>query len=177
MMLVKRKLSEVPKNSTVYYLDKPFVSRGCVDDLALLSSLDNRIHITLPADTELDYESNMEALVNKLQNEMEEYEGRLADLLDKENAQTAQDSVRILGGRLTSWFIKRSILGHFTYEALYCEYDVDREIRNQKLLKVKDLLHRLYVAYDDIDTEVELAIPSVIEKAIERVLEEECTDD
>ena len=176
-MLVKRKLSEVPKDSTVYYLDKPFVSRGCVDDLALLSSLDNRVHITLPADTELDYESNMEALVNKLQNEMEEYEGRLADLLDKENAQTAQDSVRILGGRLKSWFIKRRILGHFTYEALYCEYDADREIRNQKLLKVKDLLHRLYVAYDDIDTEVELAIPSVIEKAIEQVLEAECADD
>ena len=177
MMLVKRKLGEVPKNSTVYYLDKPFVSRGCVDDLALLSSLDNRVHITLPADTELDYESNMEALVNKLQNEMEEYEGRLADLLDKENAQTAQDSVCILGGCLTSWFIKRSILGHFAYEALHCEYDVDREIRNQKLLKVKDLLHKVYIAYDDIDTEVELAIPSVIEKAIEQVLEEECADD
>lgn len=177
MLLIREKLSEVPKDGVVYYLDEPFVSRGCIDDLALLSSLDNRVHITLPADTELNYESNMEALVNKLRNEMEEYEGRLADLLDKENAQASRDSVYILGNCLTSWFIQRSILVHFTHEALCCEYDADRETRNQKLLKVKDLLHKLYIAYDDIDTEVELAIPSVIEKAIEQVLEEECAND
>lgn len=176
-MLVKRKLSEVPKGSTVYYLNTSFVSRGCVDNLALLSSLDNRVHITLPADTELDGESNMEALVNKLQNEMEEYEGRLADRLDRGNAQTSLDSVRILQGCLKTWFIERSIFDYFDYEAKYCDYDKDREVRNQKLLKIKKLLNKLTEAYYDIDPHIELPIPCVIEIAVEQVLEEECTND
>lgn len=176
-MLVRRKLSEVPKNSTVYYLDKPFVNRGCIDDLALLSSLDNRVHITLPADTELDYESNMEALANKIQDEMEEYESWLADRLDRENAQTSLDSVCILRGHLTSWFVRQRILGYFTHEAMCCDYDPDRETRNQKLLKIEKLLDKLHEAYCDIDINMELAIPNVIKAAIKDVLEEECTND
>lgn len=176
-MLVRRKLSEVPKNSTVYYLDKPFVSRGCVDDLALLSSLDNRVHITLPADTELDYESNMEALANKIQDEMEEYESWLADYLDRKNAQTSLDSVCILQGHLVSWYVRRSICTYFVHEAMCCDCDLDREIRNQKLLKIEKLLDKLYEVCRDSNIDMELAIPNVIKAAIKDVLEEECADD
>lgn len=176
-MLVKRELNEIPKGSTVYYLNTPFVSKGCVDNLALLSSLDNKIHITLPADTELDYESNMEALANKIQNEMEEYERGLADRLDKENVQTSLDSVCILQGYLVSWYVRRSIRTYFVHEAMCCDCDLDREIRNQKLLKIEKLLDKLYEACRDIDVNMELAIPNVIKAAIKDVLEEECAND
>lgn len=176
-MLVRRKLSEIPKGGVVYYLNTPFVSKGCVDDLALLSSSDNKIHITLPADTEVDCQSNMWVLVNKLQGETEEYEGWLADCLDDGNAETSLDSVCILQGYLTSWFVRRKILDYFVHEMEHRDYDDDREIRNQKLLKVEGPLNKLREACFDIDPDMELPIPSVIEKAIEQVLEEECTDD
>lgn len=176
-MLVKRKLSEIPKGSTVYYLNTPFKCKGCVANQALLSSPDGKVRVILPADTELDYKSNMETLANKIQDEMEEYESWLADRLDRKNAQTSLDSVRILQGHLVSWYVRRSIRTYFVHEAMCCDCDLDREIRNQKLLKIEKLLDKLYEACRDIDINMELAIPNVIKAAIKDVLEEECAND
>ena len=169
-MQLSKALKDVPKDAHVYLWGNEFVSGGCVDNIALLSSKDHAINITLPSDTEVMYTPYSEWLYEKVRKETDEFERSISTY--HEQSSDPNRFLLVVSDLVCEWALRIEICSLFHERAASAEYNDEWEEKAKELVDSDEVLQCL-VDYI-MDNNDHIVDEKIIDSALDKAMSDGC---